>query len=275
MSYILEALKKSRQERGASDAHFLDIPQEFSAVEPPAAKIPSVFLWLAGLIVLCALLGLALLLSPPEDSEESVDVSAQASGSDLNSGFVHADQAESQIAKTVADIASDTAPDIEAEIEAEIPLIPTPRVRAVSDSSIPRNETSSANSEVKIQNTGRADEVAQQEVSPADSEAITTVKEPESKQEEPEESAPRMTTRTLPPLSSMRKIPDLIFTSHVYSESDPSSRSVGINEGTYYEGDMIAPEVILDEITAKGVLLSVDGYALPVNHRTGWQAIGS
>ncbi len=79
-------------------------------------------------------------------------------------------------------------------------------------------------------------------------------------------------TRTLPPLSALRRIPALMINSHIYSPL-PDKRSVTINNRPWREGEPLADGIILQEITPQGILLNVDGWTLPVNRQQGWTPV--
>jgi general secretion pathway protein B len=78
--------------------------------------------------------------------------------------------------------------------------------------------------------------------------------------------------RALPPLTTLRKIPALFINSHIYS-SVAAQRSVTINNRQWREGDPLTQDVIIQAITPQGVLLQVDGYSITVNRSQGWQPI--
>ena len=86
------------------------------------------------------------------------------------------------------------------------------------------------------------------------------------------ESVPQLQTRTLPPYSSLRKIPTIDITSHLYA-TDANSRSVTINGRSMVEGEPINADVYLQSISRDGIVISVDGYHLDVSRRRDWQAI--
>lgn len=88
------------------------------------------------------------------------------------------------------------------------------------------------------------------------------------------ESNPNVTRsqRTLPPLSVLRTVPDLIITGHIYS-SMPEKRSVSMNGHEWSEGELISGNLYLKEITPDGIVVEVDGWNLPVKRNKGWQAI--
>lgn len=85
-------------------------------------------------------------------------------------------------------------------------------------------------------------------------------------------SKPDEEARTMPPLDTLRHIPQLMINSHIYSPV-ADKRSVVINNRQWNEGDMLAAGVLLKEITPDGILLDVDGWPVHVGRSKGWQAI--
>lgn len=85
-------------------------------------------------------------------------------------------------------------------------------------------------------------------------------------------SKPDEEVRTMPPLDTLRHIPQLMINSHIYSPV-ADKRSVMINNRQWNEGDMLAAGVLLKEITPDGILLDVDGWPVHVGRSKGWQAI--
>ena len=71
------------------------------------------------------------------------------------------------------------------------------------------------------------------------------------------------------PRSVQRRVPDMTFNAHLHS-SDPSSRSVMINNRMLREGDRLG-ELLIDEITAAGVVFRLDGHAFRMDVVRGWQ----
>ena len=53
------------------------------------------------------------------------------------------------------------------------------------------------------------------------------------------------------------RVGELKFSGHVYSQ-EPSLRMIMINEAVVREGDPVSPELILEKITEKGVVLRLD-----------------
>lgn len=82
----------------------------------------------------------------------------------------------------------------------------------------------------------------------------------------------RVEERRLPPLDSLRKIPALIINSHIYSGLS-DKRSVTINNKTQREGDYLTSTIFIKEITAKGIIIDVDGWPLSISRQQGWQPI--
>lgn len=71
------------------------------------------------------------------------------------------------------------------------------------------------------------------------------------------------------PLNVQRQIPDLVFSSHLYSE-EPSFRMVNINGKMIREGDMVANELKLLEISEEGVILGFRHYVFEVSVLRDW-----
>tara|TARA_B110001454_G_scaffold1956_1_gene1792 strand:+ start:7116 stop:7796 length:681 start_codon:yes stop_codon:yes gene_type:complete len=65
------------------------------------------------------------------------------------------------------------------------------------------------------------------------------------------------------------KIPSLIITSHIYS-SQANRRSIVINNERLVEGDYVANQVQIKEITHQGMILNVDGLLFAVSRSRGW-----
>jgi general secretion pathway protein B len=61
------------------------------------------------------------------------------------------------------------------------------------------------------------------------------------------------------PASIQQDIPKLSFLFHLYS-GNPRDRLVGINDRMLHEGDSVEPGLVLEQITPDGVILSYKGY---------------
>tara|TARA_Y100001960_G_C14700741_1_gene841464 strand:- start:759 stop:1490 length:732 start_codon:yes stop_codon:yes gene_type:complete len=78
--------------------------------------------------------------------------------------------------------------------------------------------------------------------------------------------------RAMPPISALRRIPQLMINSHIYSPV-ADKRSVIMNNREWHEGDFVAEGVYLKEITSDGITLDVEGWPVHVGRSKGWQAI--
>lgn len=82
----------------------------------------------------------------------------------------------------------------------------------------------------------------------------------------PAEAAVRITEL---PTNVQRQIPNLVFSSHLYSD-DGDFRMVNINGKMIREGDMVADDLRLLEITEEGVVLSYLHYIFEVSVLRDW-----
>jgi len=69
-----------------------------------------------------------------------------------------------------------------------------------------------------------------------------------------------------------RRVPPLNYRSHVFS-SDPSKRLVNINGKDCYEGDEVAPGVVLLQILPEGAILRVAGQSFSLEALTDWPGV--
>lgn len=69
--------------------------------------------------------------------------------------------------------------------------------------------------------------------------------------------------------SLLAQIPNILITSHIYS-SQATRRSIVVNDERLAEGDFVAAEVQVQEITHQGMILSVNGSLLAVSRSRGW-----
>ncbi|MFK5926691.1 MAG: general secretion pathway protein GspB [Desulfuromusa sp.] len=69
------------------------------------------------------------------------------------------------------------------------------------------------------------------------------------------------------PISIQKKIPTLQMSLHAYNRDDASASMVQLNDRIMREGDMVADNIRLEQITAEGVVLRYDGYRFLVPRR--------
>lgn len=255
MSYILDALKKSQQQRSET----LNLPETSAHLiaTPIAAEKPhSAIFWLV-LVLAVICVGLLVLLVLPQKSAEqnnqlsdtsvSVRLSSKAALTSVpfnESPFALARDQQISAPEATADFESSDL------LEAQLAVGPAPVV--VTGAGIDAAET--------VMPTPSLAPVPESvQVSAPEPEAATNKK-------------PSVEVRSLPPLNSLRKVPALMITSHIYS-SMPDKRSVTMNNRLWREGEPISAGVTLQEITPQGILLDVDGWPLQVNRQQGWQPI--
>ncbi len=71
------------------------------------------------------------------------------------------------------------------------------------------------------------------------------------------------------PANIQRDLPELVFSSHIYA-SDADLRMVNINGTSLREGDIVADDVRLVEITEEGVVLAFRDYEFEVSVLRDW-----
>jgi len=71
------------------------------------------------------------------------------------------------------------------------------------------------------------------------------------------------------PLQVQRQIPDLVFSSHIYSD-DSSFRMVNIDGRSIREGEMVNEQIRLERITEEGVILTYQDYTFEVSVLRDW-----
>ncbi len=69
--------------------------------------------------------------------------------------------------------------------------------------------------------------------------------------------------------AQLSKVPSISVTSHIYS-SQAIRRSIVVNDQRLVEGDFVANQVQIKEITSQGMILEVDGLLFAVNRSRGW-----
>ena len=72
------------------------------------------------------------------------------------------------------------------------------------------------------------------------------------------------------PENIQRQLPALVISAHVYS-SNPSQRSLIVNNEFFEEGDYIMDDIILHEITSDGAIFNYNGLLFHNRSVSGWQ----
>ncbi|WP_221798696.1 general secretion pathway protein GspB [Oceanobacter mangrovi] len=241
MSYILDALKKSEQQGKPGSAE--GVPVQTTVITQ--AKLPLPLIAVAVLLLIAVVGWSVYRLSGDDHALESVTPAEIAEPVAVVTDVIP----ESETHVVQPPVVATLNPAIVLRIDpAERPPIP-PAAASVSSITPPPVPQS-------------ADLV---ESAPATPAAISV-------EQEPAMATARVEVRQLPPLSSLKKIPTLDVTGHIYGP-DVSSRSVTLNGDSFHEGDMIRPGIYVDQITSDGLIIDVDGYPLTISRRRGWQAI--
>lgn len=197
MSYILEALNKSEQERRGSQT-----PDLNTVHRPPPTKAVTSKPWIAVVLVVILLNAVAVIywlsMKPSPEPVASHSVATQP----VTTNAAQAEPVLSQVSPQAAPIIQTSAPN---------PAVITP----------------------------------------------TSIPQP----------APVRITEL--PINVQRQIPNLVFSSHLYS-NDSGFRMVNINGKMIREGDMVANDLKLVEITEGGVVLSYLHYLFEVSVLRDW-----
>lgn len=240
MSYILDALQKSQAQREQSEPVVAPFPAEL----PPAPRRLLGWLWLLALLLVGA--GLGWLISSDRPTVEPPILPAATQLTPPTSPRTSLDTAP----HTAQAASSHTAPDNASLAQAE------PPVAQLSDEVVLAQAPEvSAAPPVETAPSPQLTDITQQVTEPTSPATVANVE-----------------IRTLPPLASLRKVPAILINSHIYSPI-AELRTVTINNRAWQVGEPLAPDVVLQEITAKGIRLSVDGYALNIDKKQGWQPL--
>ncbi|MDP2546677.1 general secretion pathway protein GspB [Oceanobacter sp. 4_MG-2023] len=282
MSYILDALKKSQQQRADSIddamlAPLLVTPEATPVVE---ARLPLSLV----LIVLLAVVGAFALyfmgaepvpapgmepvvaeINVKENVKERVAVpaTAEATGSVSEPSVVAAINNETPLAVPPVESAQQLRPEVIRATDF-VPAKAREMAETTTVSVTPQPPP------VVVEAATPPEKASVQSAAPESTQVSTQANTSEPPAVADSSALER---RHLPPLSSLRKVPDLVITGHIYSQ-DGSTRTVSMNGRQWYEGDMIVPGVFLQSITSSGLVLDVDGYPFPINRNSGWQSIG-
>ncbi|MEN8135298.1 MAG: general secretion pathway protein GspB [Thermodesulfobacteriota bacterium] len=233
MSYILDALKKSEQERKQGEIPGLNSLQAHP--RPPRYSSPILIYLLAGILLLMTLtIGLWLFFRQPP-----APTSPQATSEIMTEAVLPQTAQPQEIEAEALPIAQEVPPDkpIQPAIIAkpDTPTIadltpePEPSLGAVAPPSATAGD-SGDNEQL------RPDE--QDSPAPAQPELITFA--------------------NLPP-DIRSALPELVIAAHYYS-SKPSSRMASINGRIMRQGQSVADGLILEEIIREGVILSFHDY---------------
>lgn len=241
MSYILDALRKSESER--QQGRVPDLGQQVQMIHRPRKAGIPVSVWVAiGLVMNAAVL--ALVFWPQTGLRQASQADAVAASAETAAVPADAVRVQPQ-----AGAAGTDRPDA-AETPANVAVPPgaSPVAPATADNQNPwatsEEPTIITPSVIPVSPLDAADEA---EASPYQGRVPHLVEMP---------------------MSLQRRIPDLVFNSHVYA-SEPSRRRVMINNRTLRTGDSFSG-IRVERITEDGVELSMDSQRFRVGVVRDW-----
>ena len=232
MSYILDALKKSEAERSNRDH------PEFAhrvPFEPALRKKREIWPYLLVLALLANALVVVYVMWPQPNTGDAAVVSGEPAVVERQ-GPVQRE-------------AADNAPEQSAPEEAEASA-PSRATEASEATEVPEVSGVSETSEAPAPTI------------PADSPSQASAEASPNDSPEPPD-IPEM------PRSVQRRVPEMTFNAHLHS-SNPSSRSVMINNRMLREGDRVGG-LVIKEITPAGVVFRLDKHVFQIDIVRDWQ----
>ncbi len=259
MSYILDALKKSQQEREQRQSPPGAMPSGFQPVfsEEQGASGRPVWLWLIIiLLVAVAALLVLLLLSVRENTALSSFYSGPGQVQESTTAVEKPAGQEIQLQTRQAPVAIKTEALAKAEPAAVTKPVPSTPSGVISPE--PQTERAAESTTVALPVTEKA---AVSEVNTDPDDALQTVQE-----------EPAVALEQTPPYQVLKSIPDLEITGHLYSTL-ADKRYVNMNGRVWHEGDYISDQIRITSITPEGLILDAGGWKIAVGRSQGWQAI--
>ena len=228
MSYILDALNKSEQERRSRTT-----PDLSSIHRKPPSK-PSSNRWLPTLVVLAAVNTVGLWLFWVNQDPTTIQIE------DLAVSSVKTPSAANPVAQTQ-----------------KRQLLPSEtRTSEMPNNQVPLIENSETQYPVSRGGIAEERESLGLLITPTGTSQIYTESQPVNISELPR--------------SVQRQIPDLQFSSHLFSD-DRSFRMVNINGSMLREGEYINDELRLEEITTDGVILNYQQHTFEISILRDWK----
>lgn len=232
MSYILDALRKSETER--RQGRVPDLGQQVQMIHKPKKKSVPVMVWVAlGLVLNAAILAWAFW---PRASVTAIQEPVAPEPEPI----IAEPEPLSELSSSPATTSTRRADTLANAIEIPVPSVAEPPV-----------EDASRERPTVIVPTPREPRA----VNPSN--AVD--------RDAPAERTPHLVEL---PLSFQKRVPDLIFNSHIYA-SEPSSRRVMINDNYLRPGESFSG-ITVERITEEGVELSMDGRRFRVGVVRNW-----
>jgi len=240
MSYILDALRKSDQQRKRG------VPLLLAAQAPMSApkRAPRLLYGMVALVLLGA--GMVIGWLRPWQQEQAIPAARVV----LSPAATTANAAAPAPPEVLPRTAREARPqELPPTGPAASPIAPAPEEAATIATAQQRAATQTSNKAAKQAPAQRADKKATPAPPAIEAAAV-------------ESQAPAQTAVSINelPVSIQKDLPALSVMVHAYSD-DPAKRMVGINNRLLHEGDEVAPGLKLERITLEGMILNYKGYS--------------
>jgi general secretion pathway protein B len=253
MSYILKALRKSETER--KQGQIPDLGSSVQIIHKPRKYGPSLLLWGVVLALLVNAGVLAWLFWPGGDVFASVAGRSQGRG---------------PMAESAAPVAPQSAG---ATVSEAGPVVPEANQAQAAPDTLPATpDTGGSDTLIAPRKTVMPESKMPPESAVASAPSLTTAPPPAKGQGGEAVIDVSLSVPTLGDMSAsfQRRVPDLMFNSHIFSSS-PEARRIMINDEYLREGARFRGMVV-EEITEDGVILSLQGESFSVSVVRDWTA---
>ncbi len=246
MSYILDALRKSDQQRRRGAAPTL-LAGQVTAVAP---KQPA-YLTYGLLAAVLVGAGMAIGWLRPWQAEQAAPLANVAA----------AKPSEASIRQSVP-VRTEIAPAPEPQVRSATPATQI----APAPASLPARATAPAPATTPVKSQPPASAGAEASGKPRDEIAAVSRKAAAVAQQPPgtaaADSAPAQNVISMAelPLALQQELPPMTISVHAYS-GNPRDRMVGINNRMLREGDNVVPGLKLEQITPEGMIFGYKGYS--------------
>jgi len=234
MSYILDALRKSDQQRQRGVPPTLLTPQ--AAAAAPGRRVS-----MSQVLLAAVLIGAGIVLGAlrPWQSEQPAPATAPAAATPLDSSSRPSFPASASV---------------------------LPQTPSKSEQAMPAPKTAQAEPPARSRAAAKAEKGNDARDSRPAAVAAVPKKTRKPAPEKPDEAAAgdaaqeqKVTTLAELPEAIRQEIPKMSISVHAYSPV-PADRLVGINERVLREGEQVAPGLTLERITLDGMIMSYKGY---------------
>ena len=251
MSYILDALRKSETER--RQGRIPDLGQQVQLIHKPRKKSIPILVWVAlGLVLNAAVL--AWIFWPQGREASLTDQTIPSAG-------VAAPAPTPTVEPVIVDDKPEPAGRVSTPERVQSPPTSDTLEGAIEIPTPGANTDSPADA---VAETGDENERERPTV------IVPTPRTPSAVNPSERDGATAQTAPHLVelPLSFQKRVPDLIFNSHIYA-SEPSARRVMINDNYLRPGESFSG-ITIERITEEGVELSMDGRRFRVGVVRNW-----